>query len=116
MITDLSGITGVKIRPAAVLTESDSLWQLHLLGILPGIVVWMIGKLSGNRIGSGDGYVIMTLGICLGIWKILSCLLYGTVFCGLTGVILLVMKRKRKEDMLPFLPFLTMGYVITILL
>lgn len=111
-IADLSGVAGAQNNMAG----SSPFWQLCLPGMVPGIVLCIISRLSGNRIGSGDGYVIMALGIHRGLWDILSCLLYGTVFCGLAGMLLLVMKRRRKEDTLPFLPFLTTGYVITILL
>lgn len=99
----------------AVLSDMKGCWQLHLAGVLPGAVLWIVGKVSGNRIGSGDGYVLMALGIYLGLWNVVNCLLYGSVFCAIAGAVLLALKKKTKQDALPFLPFLTAGYIITIL-
>lgn len=99
----------------AVLSDIKGYWQSYLAGVLPGAVLWMAGKVSGNRIGSGDGYVLMALGLHLGLWNVVNCLLYGSVFCAIAGAVLLALKKKNKQDALPFLPFLTAGYIITIL-
>lgn len=83
-----------------------------LPGMLPGGMMVLFGKLSGGALGEGDGYTTVALGIQLGIFSAIECLLYGMVLSGIyCGILLLTGKGKRK-DTIPFLPFLTAGYVI----
>lgn len=107
----LLGLVGI----LAIAVDSSCTWQLRLTGVVPGIVLWIISMMPGNRIGSGDSYVLMVLGIHSGLWRVLNCLLYGTVFCALVGGIFLVLRKKSRKDTLPFLPFLTAGFVLTVL-
>lgn len=83
-----------------------------LLGILPGGIMVLFGKLSGGALGEGDGYTTVTLGIQLGIFSVIECLLQGMVLSGIYSGILLLTGKGNRKDTIPFLPFLTAGYAI----
>lgn len=87
-----------------------------LLGILPGGIMVLVGKLSGGALGDGDGYTAMALGMQLGIFSVIECLLYGMVLSGIFSGILLFTRKGKRKDAIPFLPFLTAGYVILLIL
>ena len=76
---------------------------------LPGMLP---GKLSGGALGEGDGYTTVTLGIQLGIFSVIECLLQGMVLSGIYSAILLLTGKGNRKDAIPFLPFLTAGYAI----
>lgn len=93
---------------------TDSLGEIALGGSV-GVCFLIIGKVTGEKIGYGDGITILILGIYLGIWELLE-VLAGTFFLlAVTGMICLVGKRFSRKQTLPFCPFLTAGYMIFLL-
>ncbi len=89
-------------------------WKLMVGGVAIGIVMVGASLLSQGRIGIGDGMSLIVTGVCLGLYDNLSILSYGACFAGLYAMILLAIK-KRGDYKIPFLPFLLVGYVVTLL-
>lgn len=83
-----------------------------VLGILPGCAMLFAGKLTGGAIGSGDSYTVLALGIHMGIFSVLTCLMYGMCLSGICSMVLLLRGKYKKKDTIPFLPFLSAGYMI----
>ena len=82
-----------------------------LVGMIPGICLLLISYLTG-LMGYGDGIVMTALGGCLGIQKavlVLSTALFLTAIC---SVVLLLIRKVRRGSQLPFLPFLTLGWLL----
>lgn len=81
-------------------------WYDVLLALVPGIMLWVFGMLSGGRLGRGDGDMVLVFGLLLG-WELClavlctACLLVA-VYAGV-GVVAGKLKRNSK---LPFAPFL----------
>ena len=57
-----------------------------------------------EKIGYGDGWLILGMGMWCSAEEIVSVLLMGCVLCTGAGIL-------RKEKELPFVPFLTAGYI-----
>lgn len=91
--------------------EGRQSWYLWILGMATGVVFLLFSKCSKESIGYGDSWMILNLGIFMGLWKILAVL--GTAFLcstvvAVTGMIAGKWDRKTR---IPFYPFLVAGYL-----
>lgn len=84
-------------------------------GLLPGIGMLIMGTLSQEAIGYGDGYLTLILGFSMGFWKTLGIL--GTALFGVFGVAiyLVVIRKRSRNSQIAFVPFLFLGMVGTVL-
>lgn len=87
-----------------------------LLGLLPGIFIFILAFVSGGKIGYGDGVVCIALGLLLGIKKLLFVLLGGLWLCALLSIVLLLLKKANSKSTFPFVPFMVMPAVILLLI
>lgn len=87
--------------------ESGALW---LGGAGIGILFLIISRLTDEAIGYGDSWMILLLGIYLGLWDILWLLSIAFVLSGMTSVVLLVRNRYSRKLSFPFIPFLALSY------
>lgn len=80
-------------------------------GGLPGLLLLVLGRVSGLSVGSADGIIVLILGTYLGLWQTLS-VLYGAFLLAVltAGFLMAVQKKDRKYEM-PFVPFLFGGMV-----
>ncbi len=83
----------------------------RLCGIVPGIVIAVIGWLS-KAIGAGDSALIMLSGYALGIWWLSIFLCFGFFLLMLAASLLLLTKRLGRKSRLPFYPFALASYLV----
>lgn len=95
----------------AIVQREESLWSL-LGGALIGAMLYAISVLSQERIGKGDGIMLMMTGVFLGFWENLTILWLASVLAAAMGVLWLVVFHKEKNARLPFAPFLLTAFVI----
>lgn len=77
-----------------------------MLRLLPGILFLLYGKITGEKIGYGDGFMLIILGGCLTypkLWYVWCVALFLIVFWA--GYLLCV-RKAGKNTRIPFLPFL----------
>lgn len=96
-------------------------WNSHSLmdmleGALVGVVLLICSKLTKGRIGVGDGLMLVVTGLFLGWQKNAALFFLGTMMAGLYSLLLFSLKRKRKDDEIAFIPFLSIGYLIVCIL
>ena len=83
-------------------------------GIIVGCVMFLFSVLSGEKIGKGDGLVVMVTGLYLGFANTLSLVWISSILAAIIGG-LYVKKYSVDTDIeLPFIPFLLMGYLVLI--
>lgn len=87
------------------------------LSMLPGMLVLLFAYLSDEKIGYGDGLVILSTGGFIGCERSLFVIIAGIVLSGVfsLGLMLFELIRKRKlktDSSIPFIPFLLMGQLI----
>lgn len=83
-----------------------------LLGCIPGLVSLILSFVTKEKIGKGDGFLLLALGVGCGLEQTLA--LWGTALfiAAVISIVLLVMKKATRRTELPFVPFLLGGYVI----
>ncbi len=97
-----------------VLIQGNPVEPLRLWGIVPGIVIGVVGKVT-KAVGSGDSLLIFLLGYALGAWELFVLLSVAFALLAAVSVVLLVMKKIGRKGTLPFFPFALAGYVCLLL-
>lgn len=82
-----------------------------VLGMLPGALLLLIGKLGKEAVGYGDGLIVAVIGIYAGLWDTFGLLLGALTAAAVTGSLLLICGRGTVKTELPFVPFLLAAYV-----
>lgn len=77
-------------------------------GVIPGIVLLILGKLAKGSIGEADGLIVLGLGIYMGFWSVMSVLSVALFLAFIVSGVLLTIGRRRNYE-IPFVPFLLLG-------
>ena len=91
----------------AVVGLLTALWNGREMVWFPGLFLLVVGKLSGERIGLGDGWLLLALGM----WMPYE-ILMGILFLGLLAGAGYGILSGKKE--IPLVPFFTVGFVLTV--
>ncbi|XCP85448.1 prepilin peptidase [Roseburia hominis] len=86
-------------------------WMLWVLGMSVGVCFLMLSRLSGEGISYGDSWMILNLGMLLGIWKVFAVLAGAFVLMLVAALIGVKIRKWGRKTRIPFLPFLLAGYV-----
>lgn len=81
------------------------------LGVTVGLGVILIGKLMKDGIGIGDGAVLSSIGILIGGKMCLLVFIIAITISAVIGIILLIFKRVKMKQELPFIPYILCAYV-----
>lgn len=98
------------------LFDGDLDCWLLIGGIGIGILFFIVSKLTNESIGYADSWMILLLGICQGFWGLLGTLTDAMFLLAIISLALIVVKSKMRKSRLPFLPFLTAGYIFYLLM
>ena len=74
-------------------------------------VLLLAAWVSREEIGYGDGAMLMASGIFLGFWRNVELFLTALMLIVPTALFGLIVKHRRKDYRMPFLPFLFVAYV-----
>ena len=80
-----------------------------LLDLIPGVLMYVLSKLSPRSIGEGDALVLIFIGSVVGFFKELEFLIISVFIAGLIALFLYILKKVDKDTKLPFVPFLSVG-------
>lgn len=80
-----------------------------LLDLIPGVLMYVLSKLSPRSIGEGDALVLIFIGSVVGYMKEMEFLIISVFLAGLIALILFVLKKVDRDTKLPFVPFLSVG-------
>lgn len=80
------------------------------------VLLYIMARITKEGIGMGDVKLVSAVGWLLGLSSALITLFLALVLCALTAVVLLLSKRRGRNDAIPFGPFLYVGYIIMMLL
>lgn len=97
-----------------LLSEGELPWK-RLFGVLPGMGVLVLSAVLRGGIGKGDGYLLCISGVALGAEQNTVLLFYGIFLAGVVSALLLVLKLVKRDTKLPFVPFLFIGFLLTVI-
>ena len=83
-----------------------------LIAFIPGVVVLALAKITKEKIGMGDGWVVIILGNFMTVFEICILLQIAIVLADIFSLILLCRKRVSVSYSIPFLPFLWMSHFL----
>lgn len=84
-------------------------------GIAIGVCVIVISKITGGKIGMGDGILLCITGMGLGFWGNLELFGIALFFAAVVSILLLVFRLADRKKSIPFVPFLFFGYVFLLI-
>lgn len=93
-----------------VLAGNQVLFRI-MTGSTAGIALRLIGRLTQEAIGKGDGDLTIALGIQTGFFGSMELLMYAFLFSASFSVLLLLCKKADRKKRIPFVPFLLLGYL-----
>lgn len=108
----IAGILGVIFQ--FVIIQENGLKIIG--GILIGIVLLLLAKMTREKIGYGDGWIFVVTGIYLGFHSNMYLLLLSLFLASLVSICLLVFKKVNKKTELPFVPFILPGYLLLLVI
>lgn len=77
--------------------------------LLPGVFFLFLGFCTREKVGYGDGLLLIILGLFLGFYRCFLVLCFGLIFSSVFALILLLFRKAEKNSRLPLVPFLTIG-------
>ena len=80
-------------------------------GVGIGLVLLLISHITKEKIGKGDAIIIAITGLYLGWINTLVLLWISSIFALIAGVIIIKKYGLRSDHEIPFIPFLTLGYL-----
>ena len=91
-------------------------WQAAALSVIPGVTFWILSVITGEKVGYGDGWILIMIGLFMGLWKCFLILMIGLISSSLVVLILLAVRKVSKNYQLPFAPFLLLGMGVVVCL
>ena len=85
--------------------------RVYIWGAFVGIGFLIVSRCTKEALGYADSWMIFLLGMYLGIWKLVSALSFSFLAAGIWSLGKVVLKKKGRKEVIPFLPFLTAGYL-----
>ena len=82
-----------------------------IAGALSGAVMIIASIITRGAVGIGDGVIVLITGMFLGIRQNMELLIVALLLCAVTSLVFITVFRKNRRYEIPFIPFLTLGYL-----
>lgn len=86
-------------------------WTEFFLGMLPGVFLFLVSKVTNEAIGLGDVYLILVMGGLVGLYKTIIILTGAMFLCAIAGLFLMFFRHWGRKKTIPFVPFLLAGSI-----
>ncbi len=103
----LGMLTAICLRIGGV-TGEGSLLSVAL-SLVPGTAFWLLSFVTREKVGYGDGWVLLMIGLFLDLPRCFFILLAGLLIESVAALVLLVFRKIRRDKEIPFCPFLLLG-------
>ena len=105
----LGGIAGIISKIMDIVFDNCS-FKEWLWALFPGMLLLVVAKATREKIGMGDGWVILILGNFLSVVEILYVFQTALLVIIVISIVLLCGKKIDRKYEIPFLPFLWAAY------
>lgn len=80
-------------------------------GIVVGVVFLLVSRFTEEALGYGDSWIILLLGIYLGLWDVLWLLSIAFMLSGVVAAVVLFRHSWSRKAAFPFIPLLAVSYI-----
>lgn len=87
-----------------------------VLPLLPGVIMIVIGLITRQKIGIGDGVIVAGIGIGIGMDRCLAMLMFALFAVALVAGAMIACGRVNKHTRIPFVPFILGGLGMSMLI
>lgn len=94
----------------AICCQNINPWY-RLAGAVFGGILFVVSKITKEAVGYGDSWMILLLGIHLGIFKALQVLFVASIFAAGFSLFFLWRHNWKRDSTLPFITFLSIAYI-----
>lgn len=103
----LGMLTAICLRVGGVMGEISL--PAIALSLTPGAVFFLLAFITREKVGYGDGWVLLMIGLFLDFAHCFLILMTGLLIESAVALILLVFRKIRRDKEIPFCPFLLLG-------
>ena len=123
-IPNLLILTGISLRAVLLIAEGFS-EPAQILGILKdaligalviGLFFGVIGVVFKGSIGMGDLKLFIVMGLFQGLWGAVTSVFFSLAVSFVAAIVLLISRRKKRSDSIPFGPCILIGTWAAVLL
>lgn len=107
-VTAFMGIMGIGIRIAL----QDIQFTDTVLSLMPGVLSLLFALVSRERVGYGDGLLLLAVGCCLKGQEMIALWMLALGLAGLWALVLCICFHKGKKYEIPFVPFVFAGFLV----
>ena len=93
-----------------------ALFRIKIGGLLVGILFFLVSKITKEAIGYGDSWMITIFGMYLGGKELIRLLFTASFLACFVSLAIMWKQGWKREGSLPFVPFLTAGFLEVIFL
>lgn len=108
----LGMLTAVGLHIGGVMGETSLM--AGALSLIPGAGFFLLSFLTGEKVGYGDGWVLLMIGLFLGVYQCFLILLVGLAAESVVAIVLLALRKIQRDREIPFLPFLLLGMGVVV--
>lgn len=105
-------LTAVCLQIGGAMGETNIV--LAALSLLPGAGFFLLSFLTREKVGYGDGWTLLMIGLFVGAYRCFLILLVGLMAESVAAVVLLVIGKIKRDREIPFLPFLLLGMGVVV--
>ena len=95
--------------------QSGFLTDNFLVAFIGGGIFLLLAIISRGSIGGGDIKLIAALGLLLGAEKLLNVVLYGSILGGISGLMIILIKKKDRKSYFAYGPYFTLTAIYFLL-
>jgi leader peptidase (prepilin peptidase)/N-methyltransferase len=107
LVVWLGMVTAVILRAAGVI-ETQSFGVLGAV-LLPGFLFWVISYVTREKVGYGDGWILLLIGLFIGAAKCMAVLMAALFAESVFLIIMMALQKIHRDNEVPFVPFLLVG-------
>ncbi len=100
-------LTAVLLRMKGAM--GDTQWLPLVLSVMPGLCFFLLSFLTGEKVGYGDGWLLIMIGLFVGFESCFLILLLGLIAESAVVLALMSLKKIQRDGEVPFAPFLLIG-------
>lgn len=91
-------------------------WLYWLSGLLVGVFLYLVSKLTRGAVGEGDALVYLLTGAALGFFRNLELLMLSLFFSSIVAGFFILFRRVGRKYKIPFVPFTAIAYGVVMIL